>query len=148
MQWQPRSTIGAAAGLLRVPEPGAVRAGMRLARARPEHLADLARLHGRDRLQRLRRVDEVLEVAAEDARALDGVEHPLRLLGGARERLRAEDRLAVLRAELDGLLVQLVRQADHDRVGLGMRDRLLEVGRPLRHAVLGAEACARSSERE
>ena len=113
-----------AARLRRVPEPGAVRAGMRLARARPEDVADLARLHGRDRLQRLRRVDEILEVAAEDAGALDRVEHPLRLLGRARERLRAEHRLAVLRAELDRLLVQLVRQPDHDRVRLGMRDRL------------------------
>ena len=44
-----------------------------------------------------------------------------------------------VRAELDRLLVQLVRQPDHDRVGLGMRDRLLEVGRPGGDVVVGAE---------
>ena len=43
------------------------------------------------------------------------------------------------RAELDRLLVQVVRQPDHDRVGLGMGDRLFEVGRRLRDAVVGAE---------
>ena len=35
-----------------------------------------------------------------------------------------------------------------DRVGLGVGDRLLEVGRPLGDAVLGAKAFARSSDRE
>src|SRR5512133_1449646 len=50
-----------------------------------------------------------------------------RVFGVPRERFRAEDRLAVARGDGDGLLVQLVREADHDRVGLGMGDRLLDV---------------------
>ena len=58
----------AAARLRRVPEPRAVWAGVSLARARPQHVADLPCLHRGDRLQRLRRVDEILEIAAEDAR--------------------------------------------------------------------------------
>ena len=68
MQWQPRSTIGPPPAWARVPEPGAVRTGVRLARARPQHVADLAGLHSGDRLQRLRRVDEVFEVAARRCR--------------------------------------------------------------------------------
>ena len=79
------------------------------------------------RLQRLGRVDEILEVAAEDACALDRVEHPLRLLGRPRERLRAEHRFPVPRAQLDRLLVQLVRKPDHDGVRLRVGDRLFEV---------------------
>src|SRR6185312_837503 len=90
---------GAAAGLLRVPEPRAVRPRVRLARARPRDVADLPGAHRRDRLQRLRRVGEVLEVAREHAGALDRVEDPLRLVRVPRERLRAEDRLARLRGE-------------------------------------------------
>ena len=43
------------------------------------------------------------------------------------------------RRQLDRLLVQIVRQPDHDRVGLGMRDRLFEVGGALRDPVLGGE---------
>ena len=43
------------------------------------------------------------------------------------------------RAELDRLLVEVVRQADHDRVRLRVGDRLLEVGRPLGDAVLARE---------
>ena len=98
MQWQPRSTIGAAARLLGVPEPGAVRAGVRLARARPRDLADRARLARprppsassacrrglRGSRRRRRRASTVSRIA-------------LRLGGGARERLRAEHRLAAPR---------------------------------------------------
>ena len=96
----------------------------------------LHRLHG---LQRLRCVGEVLEVAGEHAGALDRVEDALRLLGVARERLRAENRFPVPRAQLDRLLVHVVGQTDDDDVGLGMRNRLLEVRRRVRHAVLTGE---------
>ena len=72
MQWQPMSTMRAAARELLRPEPVAVRAGVRLARARPQHAADGApRARTASGLQRLRRVDEVLEVAVEDAGLLD-----------------------------------------------------------------------------
>ena len=43
------------------------------------------------------------------------------------------------RAQRDRLLVQVVRQPDDDDVGLGMGDRLLEVGRRARHAVVARE---------
>ena len=44
---------------------------------------------------------------------------------------------------VDRLLVKVVRQPDDHRVGLGVRDRLLEVGRPLGHALrLGERARA------
>src|SRR5207245_11579357 len=99
--------------------------GMRLARARPGDGSDLSRADRAHRLERLRRVDEILEVAGEDSGALHGVQDPLRFRRVARERLRAERRLAVLRAKLDGLLVQVVRQPDDDGVRVGMRDRLL-----------------------
>ena len=71
MQWQPRSTMQPAAGLLGVPEPGAVRARVRLPAAHPHHVADGPGADGGDRLDRLRGVDEVLEVAGEDAGRLD-----------------------------------------------------------------------------
>ena len=149
MQWQPRSTIGpppacAASQNHALCGPGCV------SRERAHvHVADRARLHGRDRLQRLRRVDEVLEVAAEHAGALDVSSIRFASVGRAGERLRAEHRLAVRRAELDGLLVQVVRQPDHDRVrrrGARLRAR----GRssiPARRC-RAQNACARSSERE
>ena len=129
----------AAARLRGVPEPGAVRAGVGLARARPQNVSDLAGLDSRDRLQRLRRVDEILEVAGEHAGALDRVEHPLGLRRGSSERLGAEHGLSVLCAQLDGLLVELVREPDHDGVRLRVGDRLLEVRRPLGDVVVRAE---------
>ena len=61
----------AAAGQPAVPEPGAVRPGMGLARPDPRHVADGTRADRRDRLERLGRVAQVLEIAAEDARRLD-----------------------------------------------------------------------------
>ena len=139
MQWQPRSTIGPPPACAASQNHALCGPGVRLARARPHHLTDLAGLDRFQRLQRLRRVDEILEIAGEDAGALDGVEHPFRLLRAPCERLRAQHRFSVLRAEVDRLLVELVRQADHDRVGVRMRDGPLEVGRPLRDVVLGAE---------
>src|SRR4029079_1705208 len=80
----------AAAGQPAVPEPGAVRTGMRLARPDPGHVADRPALDRLDRLQRLRRVAQVLEVAREDARLFDCLEHPARFrrgpAGGPRNR--------------------------------------------------------------
>src|SRR5581483_10629585 len=130
---------GASARLLRIPEPRGVRAGVRLARTRPRHVADLTAAHSRDGLERLRRVDEILEVPREDSGALCRVEDAFRLLGVAGERLRAEHGLAVLRAQLDRLEVEVVRQADDADVRRPVRDRLLEVGRGVRDAVLVGE---------
>ncbi len=112
---------------------------MRLARARPGNLADLAGPDGRDGLQGLRGVDEILEIAGEDAGGLRDVEDLLRLGGVARERLRAEGRLAVPRTELDRLEVQVVRQPDHDGVRRRVGDRRLEIGRVLGDVVRGGE---------
>ena len=132
MQWQPRSMIAPPP----VSRPSQNQAecgpGMRLARADPGHVADGPGLDGRDRLERLGRVAQVLEVAGEDAGRLDDVEHPLRLLGGPPERLRAQHRLAGLRGQPDRLLVQEVGQRDDDDVGVGMVDRGGQVGRRLR----------------
>src|SRR4029077_18720674 len=99
-----------------VPEPGAVRARVRLARADPGHVADRSGADRGDRLERLGRVAQVLEVAAEDARRLYRREHPARLLGGPSERLRAQDGLAGFVREPDGFLVHEVRDTDHDDV--------------------------------
>ena len=129
----------AAARLPPVPEPRRMRTRMCLPRARPRDGSDVPGLHRLHGLQRLRCVGEVLEVAGEHAGALDRVEDALRLLGVARERLRAENRFPVPRAQLDRLLVHVVGQTDDDDVALGMRNRLLEVRRRVRHAVLTGE---------
>ena len=121
----------AAAGQATVPEPGAVRPGMGLAGADPGDVADRAVLDRLDRLERLRRVAQVLEVAAEDAGLLDRLEHPARLLGRPTERLGAQDGLAGRGRQPDRLLVEVVRQADDDDVGVGVLDRRLQVGRVL-----------------
>ena len=121
----------AAAGQPAVPEPGAVRPGVRLAGADPGHVAERPVLHGLDRLERLGRVAQVLEVAAEHARPLDRLEHPLRLGRRAAQRLRAQDRLARRRDGLHGLLVEVVRERDDHDVRLGVADRRLHVGREL-----------------
>jgi hypothetical protein len=79
------------------------------------------------------------EVAGEDPRPLDGVDDALRLFAVPRQRLRAEDGFAVPRAQLHDLLVQVVREADHDDACVRIRDRLFQVGRPARHAELPGE---------
>ena len=98
-------------------------------------------------LERLRRVDQVFEVAGEDARLLDGLEHPPRLGGRAAERLGAQDGLA-RRGRADGFLVQIVGQADDDDVGLGVLDGSFQVGGGLGDAPAAAKAMARSWLRE
>ena len=68
-----------------------------------------------------------------------------RVIGRGRrspERLRAEDRLPVPRGDRHRFLVQVVRQPDHDRVHLGVRDRLLEVRRRVWDAVLVGEGAS------
>src|SRR3954454_6858790 len=55
----------AASGEPAVPEPRRVRAGVGLARPHPGDVADAAGPHGGDRLERLGRVAEVLEVTGE-----------------------------------------------------------------------------------
>ena len=121
----------AAAGQPPVPEPRRVRPRMRLSRTDPGHVADRPVRRRLDRLERLRRVAQVLEVAAEDAGRLDDVEHPLRLLGRPAERLRAQDGLAGLRGQPDGLLVQEVGERDDHHVRVRMVDRGGQVGRRL-----------------
>ena len=124
----------AAAGEPMVPEPRSVRPRMRFARPHPGHLTDRALAHRRNRLQRLRRVAQVLEVTGEDARVLDHLQHPPCLVGGAPERLGAQDRLARPRGHGDGLLVQVIGKRDHDDVGLRMSDGRGHVRERMRHA--------------
>ncbi len=104
-----------------------------LARADPGDLADGASLHGPNRLERLRRVAEILQVAREDAGGLDLVEDPARLVRRSTERLRAEDGLARLGDKLHGLGVEEVRQAYDDDVRVRVIDRRREVGRRVRY---------------
>ncbi len=129
----------AAAGLLLVPEPVAVGAGVRLPRAGPEHLAQRAVLHGLHRFERLRRVDQILQIAVKDARLLNHVENAFGLGGGTRQRLGAEHGLARLARQAHGLLVQVVGQADHHGVRLRIVDRLGQVRRPGGDVPLGSE---------
>ena len=125
---------GAAARKPPVPEPRAVRAGVRLAGADPGHVAQGAVLNGLDGLERLGRVAEVLEVAAKDPRLLHGLQHSAGLVRGPAERLGAEHGLAGLGDGLDGLLVEVVGQRHHDNVSLGVADGRLHVGGELRDA--------------
>ena len=123
MQWQPRSTIGPPPACSASQNHALCGPGMRLARARPRDVADRAGLRPtRDRLQRLRRVGEVLEVAAEDA----GASRPCR--GSASPRLAVRGRAASCRAPPCRARAQRSTasscrwfgQADDHRVRLGM----------------------------
>ena len=96
--------------------------GVRLARAHPQHVAQRARLDRGQRLERLGRVDQILQVAGKDAGLLHDLQHLLGLGGVARQRLGAEDRLARLRGQRHGLLVLMVGQADDDGVGVRVVD--------------------------
>jgi len=133
---------GAAAGEPAVPEPGAVGARMRLAGADPGHVTQGTVLDGLDRLEGLGRVAQVLEIAAEHPGLLDGLEHPPGLVGGSAKGLRAQDGLAGRGHRLDGLLVEVVRERDHDDVRLGVADRRLHVRRERRDAPAVAERLA------
>ena len=144
MQWQPEVHDGAATGEPVVPEPGRVRARVRLARADPGHVPDGAVLDGLHRLQRLGGVHEVLEVAAEDAGLLDRVEHALRLAGVATQGLGDEHGLAGLGDGSDGFLVQEVRQGDDHDVRIGVPDGGLHIGRRLGHVMARREGLASS----
>ena len=84
----------AAAGRLGVPEVRGVRAGVRLAGADGEHLADRAVLDHLARLHHVRREHLGLGVAVHHAGVLDDPEDLRRLRRVAGERLRADDRLA------------------------------------------------------
>ena len=115
MQWQPRSMI-APPPVSRPSQNHALCGPGCVSRERTQVTSPTAPPRdGCDRLERLRRVAQVLEIAGEDARVLDHRQHPPRFLGRPPERLRAQDRLAGLRREPDGLLVQEVRQADRRR---------------------------------
>ena len=122
----------AAAGQPAVPEPGAVRPRMRLTRPDPGDVADRPVLDRRDCLQALRRVAEVLEIATEHARLLNGVEHPPCLRRRPTERLRAEDGLAGRGSQPDRFFVEVVREADDDDVGVIVLNRRLQIRRVLR----------------
>ncbi len=131
-----------AAGQSAVPEPRRVRAGMGFAGAHPGDVADGSRAHCLDRLERLGRVAQVLEVAAEHARLFDRLEHPSRLVGVAAERLGAQHRLAGCGGQRDCLLVQKVGQPDNDYVSVGMLDRGTHVGRRFRNVPALLEGAA------
>ena len=72
---------GAAPGGFRVPEPGAVRPGVGLAGAGPQHPAHRAGGHRLGRLQHLGVVDQVLQVAVEHPGLLHGLQHLARVPG-------------------------------------------------------------------
>ena len=111
-----------------IPEPGRMGSRVGLTRADPRDVADRALGRRLDRLERLRRVTQVLEVATEDARRLYRRQHPAGFLGRASERLRAQDGLARGRRQPDRLLVQEVGQGDHDHIGVRMVDRGGQIG--------------------
>ena len=99
MQWQPRSTI-APPPVSRPSQNHALWGPGCVSRERTQVTSPIAPPStDRDGLERLGRVAQVLEVAAEHARPLDGLEHPARLLGVAPERLGAQDGLAGRRGE-------------------------------------------------
>ena len=81
------------------------------------------------RLERLRCVHEVLEVAAEHPGRLDEIEDPLGLGGRAAERLGAQHGLAGCGRRGDRFLVHVVGQADHDGVDVGMVDGFFDARR-------------------
>ena len=95
--------------------------------------------NGFERLERLGRVAQVFEVAVKDAGPLARLQHPQRFGGVAAERLRAEHGLAGRCGGEHGLLVQMIRQCDDDDVGLGIADRVLEIGRVLWDAPFGGK---------
>ena len=79
-------------------------------------MAESTFLDGSDGLQRLGRVAEVFEVAAEDAGIFDFVHHALGFCCGAAEGLGAENRLAGGGGQVYALFVDVVGQADDDGV--------------------------------
>ena len=142
MQWQPRSMI-APPPVSRPSQNQALWGPGCVSRDRTQVTSPMRPARrGRDRLERLGRVAQVLEVAGEHAGLLDHREHPARLLGGPPERLRAQHGLAGLGDELDRLLVEEVRQGDDHDVGVGVVDRRRQVGRRLRDAPALAERLA------
>jgi len=138
----PQVDDGAAAGLLKVPEPVTVRAGMRLARAGPGDVAQRTVLHRCDRLQRLGRIAQVLQVTAEHAGRFDLVHHPFGLGRVAPQRLGAEDRLARGRGQVNALFVNMIWQPDDDGIDRVRRTGRRQIGRPFRNPPLVRErAC-------
>ena len=114
-----------AARLLRVPEPRAVRAGVRLARARPRHLADRAAPapcrapSASSACRRGPRGSRAKTPARSTVSRIRFASAPVRASGFVQSTA-----LPCAARERDRLLVQVVRQADDHRVGLRVRDRL------------------------
>ena len=100
---------GSAPGLLLVPEPCAVGAGMSLTGSHPGDVSDRTGFYRSECFERLWRVDEIFEVPGEDACRLDPVEDPLRLFGGAGERFGTEYGLSGFGDQVDDLFVEEVR---------------------------------------
>ena len=117
----------AAARLLRIPEPGAVRSGVGLARPRPEDAAERALLHRREGFEGLRRVDEVLEIAGENPCLLHGFEHLAGFGSGSAEGFGAQDGFPGLRGEPDGFFVYIVGEPDDHDLGFGILDGVPQV---------------------
>ena len=121
---------GAAAGLGRVPEPGAVGSRMGFPGTDPENPAQGARPHRFQRLQRLGRVDQILQVAGKDARLLHRLQHAPGFGAGPGQRLGAQDRLARTGGQLHRFFVQVVGKSDHHHPGPGIGHGLLQVRGP------------------
>ncbi len=130
---------GAPARQAPVPKPRRMRAGVGLPRSDPGDIAHRASFDGADGLERLGGITKVLEVSGEHPRLLDAVEDPLRFLGRASQWLGAENRFAGRGREGNRFLVEMVGEADHHDIGLGMVDRLFHRGGRPGHAPSLAE---------
>ncbi len=124
---------------IRVPEPGAVRSGMGLAGSRPQDPPHRAFPRRREGLERLGRVNEILEVAREDPGPLHDLEHPEAFIRRPAEGLRAQDRLPGLRGQPDGLLVDIIGEPDDDDLRVRILDSIAEIRGPARDIPLRRE---------
>src|SRR5690606_9639085 len=104
----PEVDDGPTAGARAVPEPCRVRSPMGFPGADPRDVADHTGPYRREGLAGLRRVAEVLEVAGEDPRLLDHVEHAPGFVGRASQRLGTQDGLAGRRGQRHGFFVAIV----------------------------------------
>jgi hypothetical protein len=116
-----------------------VRAGVRLARTDGQHLADRAGLDHVARAHHVGREHLGLGVAVHDAGLADDPHDLCRLVPGARERLRAHDRLAGRGGDADRIEVQVVGEPDDDELDLGIRAEVGDLGVLRRDAVAGPE---------
>ena len=114
---------------------------MGFATAHPKRLAQRALLDDGDDLLEVRREDHVLAVDVDHPGSLDGVDQFLRLGGVPRQWLFAQDVLAGLGSLDAKLTVQMVGQADVDRVEIDHAKQVFErAGRGSRPDAIGKSA--------